>query len=158
MIVLHTSTPEDTFALGIELGAQLRSGDSVLLAGDLGAGKSVLARAVASSLGVKGPMPSPTFTLMQPYDGRVPVSHFDLYRLDDPDEFFAAGLDEYMGGAFVSLIEWPLDGIDANPAIHIRIDRGANDNARQITIDFVGMDEKRQADIVFALKPWEVKK
>ena len=154
MTLLYSSSPEDTFALGAALGMQLQPGDSVLLTGDLGAGKSVLARAIASALGVEGSMPSPTFTLMQPYDGHVPVSHFDLYRLEEPEEFYAAGLDEYMGGSFVSLVEWPLDGIDVSPAVRVFIDRADDDNARQITIGFGGIDSARQTDITLALKQW----
>ena len=84
---LKTRSEDDTFALGRALGAFLRPGDSLLLSGDLGTGKSVLARGAARALGVEGPMPSPSFTIMFPYEGCVPVYHFDLYRLSGPDEF-----------------------------------------------------------------------
>ena len=67
------------------LAEMLGAGDTVLLDGDLGAGKSVMARGIARALGVTGAMPSPTFTLLIPYQGRIPVYHFDLYRLADPD-------------------------------------------------------------------------
>ena len=80
MFVTHGG--EDTFAFGQALGAFLKKGDTVLLYGDLGAGKSVLARGIADALGVSGEMASPTFTLMQPYNGKKEkVYHFDLYRL-----------------------------------------------------------------------------
>ena len=96
---LKTRSEDDTFALGRALGAFLRPGDALLLSGDLGTGKSVLARGAARSLGVEGPMPSPSFTILFPYEGKCPVYHFDLYRLSGPDEFEAAGLYEWFGGA-----------------------------------------------------------
>ena len=77
----RTRSEEDTYAFGRALGAFLRPGDALLLSGDLGTGKSVLARGAARALGVEGPMPSPSFTIMFPYEGECPVYHFDLYRL-----------------------------------------------------------------------------
>ena len=103
----ETRSEADTFEFGRTLGAQLRPGEALLLSGELGAGKSVLARGAARALGVEGPMPSPSFTILLSYDGRVRVHHFDLYRLSDPDEFYAAGLDEWLGGDGVCLVEWP---------------------------------------------------
>ena len=102
---LKTRSQDDTFALGRALGAFLRPGDSLLLSGDLGTGKSVLARGAARSLGVEGPMPSPSFTIMFPYEGRVPVYHFDLYRLSGPDEFEAALSDPELRERFQMLGE-----------------------------------------------------
>ncbi len=110
-----TFSEADTRNLGIRLAAMLRPGDVVFLSGELGAGKSVLARGIAAGLGVEGPMPSPTFTLMQPYEGRVRVHHFDLYRLSGPDELFAAGLWDYLGDG-VSLVEWPENALEAEIA------------------------------------------
>ena len=102
-----TRSEADTMNFARRLSPMLRPGDTVLLYGDLGAGKSVLARGIARGLGVEGPMPSPTFTLMQPYEGRIPFYHFDLYRLADPEEFYEAGLDEYAFGEGAAVIEWP---------------------------------------------------
>ena len=115
----------------------LKAGDAVLLHGDLGAGKSVFVRGAARALGVTGAMPSPTFTLMIPYDGDVKLYHFDLYRLSDPEEFYAAGLDEFVGGDGVALIEWPeMAELDPEGALHVRISRSdAGDDAREIEID-----------------------
>lgn len=156
MILYKTTGQDDTHALGQALGAQLRPGDSLLLTGDLGAGKSVLARGAARSLGVTGPMPSPTFTLMQPYhDGTAPVCHFDLYRISDEDEFEAAGLAEFVGGGQVALIEWPLEGLRVEPAVRLSIARGALDEERLIDIRFEGIDESRVTAIEAALRQWE---
>ena len=88
------------------LANMLDAGDTVLLEGDLGTGKSVMARGVARALGIAGAMPSPTFTLLIPYEGTKKLYHFDLYRLADPDEFYAAGLDEFVGGDGIALVEW----------------------------------------------------
>ena len=117
---LKTRSEDDTFALGRALGAFLRPGDALLLSGDLGTGKSVLARGAARSLGVEGPMPSPSFTILFPYEGKCPVYHFDLYRLSGPDEFEAAGLYEWFGGAGVCLVEWPETvDLDARPCVRL---------------------------------------
>ena len=150
-----TTGQDDTCALGRALGAHLRPGDSRLLVGDLGAGKSVLARGAARALGVTGPMPSPTFTLMQPYRGAVSVCHFDLYRIGDEDEFEAAGLAEFIGGEQVALIEWPIEGLRVEGAVRLEIARGVLDDERRIDIRFEGFDEARAAAIGEALRRWE---
>lgn len=132
-----THSEEETRALAAALAKRLKPGDRVLLQGDLGAGKSVFVRGAARALGVTGPMPSPTFTLMIPYEGDVKLVHFDLYRLSDPEEFFAAGLDEFLSDEYVSLIEWPeMAELDPEGAIRVRLDRSPlGDDARQIDIE-----------------------
>ena len=127
-----TRSEADTLELAARLSPMLSAGDTVLLRGDLGAGKSVLARGIARGMGVKGPMPSPTFTLMIPYEaGGQKLYHFDLYRISDPDEYYAAGLDEFIGGDGVALVEWPeMAGIDPCPAIAVRLSRAARDDDR----------------------------
>ena len=130
-----TRSEQDTLRFAGALAGMLDAGDSVLLHGDLGAGKSVFARGVARALGISGAMPSPTFTLLIPYQGSKKLYHFDLYRLNDPDEFYAAGLDEFIGGDGIALIEWPeMAEIDPEPCLHVTIDRGADENTREITI------------------------
>lgn len=96
-----------TEKLAAALAGMLRVGDVVALYGELGAGKTALARAVLRRLGYRGEVPSPTFTLVQIYDLPVgPVWHFDLYRIGDPDEIVELGFDEARASA-ISLIEWP---------------------------------------------------
>ena len=147
---LKTRSEDDTFALGRALGAFLRPGDALLLSGDLGTGKSVLARGAARSLGVEGPMPSPSFTILFPYEGKCPIYHFDLYCLSGPDEFEAAGLYEWFGGAGVCLVEWPETvDLDARPCVRLTLRRAAEDGARDVELvtDGVPLNEA-------AFAPW----
>ena len=136
-----THSESDTMALAARLAPMLSPGDAVLLTGDLGAGKSVLARGIARGMGVEDPMPSPTFTLMIPYeaDGRR-LYHFDLYRISDPDEYYAAGLDEFVGGDGIAVVEWPeMAELDPEPALRVRLKRGADDESRVIEIENHGV-------------------
>ena len=104
---LALSNLADTAALGAAIAAGLAVGDVVALAGDLGAGKTTLARAILTALGLTGPMPSPTFTLVQTYEApRLAVHHYDLYRLEDPREIAELGLEEALEEGAI-LIEWP---------------------------------------------------
>ena len=137
-----TRSEAQTRALAARLAPMLRPGDTVLLRGDLGAGKSVFARGIAGGMGVEGAMPSPTFTLMIPYaagDGRR-FYHFDLYRLADPDEYYAAGLDEFIGGDGVAVVEWPeMADLAPRPALRITLARGETDAQRVIDIENDGV-------------------
>ena len=151
---LKTRSEDDTFALGRALGAFLRPGDALLLSGDLGTGKSVLARGAARSLGVEGPMPSPSFTILFPYEGKCPVYHFDLYRLSGPDEFEAAGLYEWFGGAGVCLVEWPETvDLDARPCVRLTLRRAEEDEARDVELETDGVPLN---EAIFA--PWRAEK
>ena len=145
-----TTSEKDTLAFAGRLAEMLEPGDTVLLHGDLGAGKSVFARGAARALGIQGAMPSPTFTLLIPYEGRHKFYHFDLYRLNDPDEFYAAGLDEFIGGDGIALVEWPeMADIDPQPVLDVTIERGADLDERIITIEnggVAGFDPAELAD------------
>ena len=92
-------------AFGARIAAQLRAGDVVALSGGLGTGKTTLARAIIRALGHEGEVPSPTFTILETYDLRMPVVHADFYRLEHPDEALELGLDDYRDGA-VLIAEW----------------------------------------------------
>lgn len=131
-----TRGARETFEFGAALGTTLAAGDVVLLSGELGAGKSVLARGIAAACGITGSMPSPTFTIMIPYEGKKKLYHFDLYRLSDPDEFYAAGLEEFLGGDGVAVVEWP-EMADLNPAgaIRVAMERGEDEDERIILAD-----------------------
>ncbi len=124
-----------TDALGRRLAGQLRAGDIVLLSGDLGAGKTALARGILAGLGHGGEVPSPTFTLVQSYEPpsvRLPVWHVDLYRLDDPDEVEELGLEEILvDGALI--IEWPERAGNRWPdALHLTL-ADSGDGSRRLT-------------------------
>jgi len=115
-----------TAALGTAIARALLPGDAVLLKGDLGSGKTTLARAVLSALGVSEAVPSPTFTLVQGYDTpRLPVSHFDLYRLKRPSEMDELGLDEALEDG-AALIEWPERAEGRLPPDSLLVELSAN--------------------------------
>ena len=152
-----TRNSDETFSFASALGQHLLPGDTVLLYGDLGAGKSVFARGCARALGVRDEMASPTFTLMQPYKGNdnINVYHFDLYRIQDEDEFFASGLQDHIGTDGVSLIEWPQQA-DVCPEKRIEIDilRAEDFDGRDIDINIFGMDDRKDK-ILMSLCRWE---
>lgn len=128
-------------AFASEVAEMLDAGDTVLLEGDLGAGKSVAARGIARALGVQGAMPSPTFTLLIPYVGKKKLYHFDLYRLADPDEFYAAGLDEFIGGDGVAVVEWPqMAELEPDRALRVILSRGEGDDERRLEIENLGIE------------------
>lgn len=107
----------ETRALAAELAKRLVPGDVVALQGDLGTGKSVFARAILRSLGVKDPaLPSPTFALIQEYFGKgCKIAHMDFYRLDDPGELEAIGLRRYLASPWICIIEWAEKAVDLLP-------------------------------------------
>lgn len=109
LFTFASSSAEETKRFGAELGRMFEAGTLVLLRGELGAGKTCLSGAIAKGAGVDPDtaITSPTYTLMQEYQGRCPIYHFDLYRLADPDELLELGFDEFLPGAGIALVEWP---------------------------------------------------
>jgi tRNA threonylcarbamoyladenosine biosynthesis protein TsaE len=104
----RTTGPNETEALGAALAAELQPGDVVLVAGELGAGKTTFVRGAARALGVRDPVTSPTFTIGARYHGRVPVAHLDLFRLGGDLESEDPGLlDDYLTPDAVAFVEWP---------------------------------------------------
>lgn len=98
---------EDTFDLGRKVGQIVKGGTVITLVGDLGVGKTVFTQGLATGLGIDEPVNSPTFTILQIYEeGRIPLYHFDVYRIGDVSEMDEIGFDEYVFGEGVSLIEW----------------------------------------------------
>jgi tRNA threonylcarbamoyladenosine biosynthesis protein TsaE len=132
-----------TRALGATLASALRAGDVVVLTGDLGTGKTVLAQGIAAALGVDEPVVSPTFALVREYAGVLPVRHLDVYRLDHVQEAIDLGLEEMLDDGVV-MIEWgegvrellPPDRVEVGLAL-LPPD-AADDDARTITVATVG--------------------
>lgn len=137
---IRLETLADTAALGAQLAGGLQSGDALALTGDLGAGKTELARMILRALGVTGPIASPTFTLVQTYDtARLAVAHYDLYRIEDPRELDELGLDEALAEG-AALIEWPERAAGLLPAdtLNLRltlIDTHSDAQTRLVEID-----------------------
>lgn len=105
-LVLRSASPDATRALGKRLGRLLQPGDVVLLSGGLGAGKTALAQGIARGLGIADPVSSPTFTILKEYAGRIPMYHFDLYRIEDPGELETLGFGDYFYGDGAVVVEW----------------------------------------------------
>ena len=149
--MIVTNSPEETRAFGAKLAEVLKPGDVILLLGDMGAGKSELSRGIARGLGIDGPVPSPTFTIMQAYDmGKYPLYHFDWYRLSSSQELYEMGMDEYLGGDGIALVEWPSQAPDAVPETRLEVTLSPDEtisNQRRITLVPVGsfrnLDELR---------------
>jgi len=135
-----TKSAAETRELGVRLAGKLKAGDVILLEGELGAGKSELARGVAKGLGVEETVTSPSFTILNVYEsGRVPLYHFDWYRLESSEELFELGMDEYLGGEGIALVEWPGICPDAVPEAHLRIRITAEGaDARRIEAEAAG--------------------
>ncbi len=135
-----THSPAETRALGEKLAHLLLPGDVLLLWGDLGAGKSELTRGIAKGLGIDGPISSPSFTIMNVYDGgRIPLYHFDWYRLQSSEELYEMGMDEYLGGDGVAVIEWPGQCPDAIPETCLSITiEPQEDETRRVLFDYRG--------------------
>lgn len=138
--MIVTRSAEETQALGARLAKLLRPGDVLTLQGDLGAGKSELARGIARGLGVTGPVPSPSFTILNEYDeGRCPLYHFDWYRIHDPEEIAEMGFQEQLNGDGVALIEWSERGEEFVPPrrLNVRL-RTVDEQTREITLEPLG--------------------
>ena len=123
---------EDTKRFGHKLAENLKPGDVVALIGDLGTGKTALTKAVAAGLGVTEMITSPTFTIVCEYhEGRMPLYHFDVYRVFDPDELFEIGFEEYLFGQGVCLIEWADLVEDILPPLTIRVEIAYGESATE---------------------------
>jgi tRNA threonylcarbamoyladenosine biosynthesis protein TsaE len=136
---LHSRGPAETHAIGVALAAAARPGDLVCLWGDLGAGKTQLAKGFAAGLGVEATVNSPSYILMAEYEGRIPLFHADLYRLADTADAMAGGLLDERCGAGATLVEWPDRMVAALPAarLDVRIN-GDGDDVR--TLELVATD------------------
>ena len=133
-----SNSEEETEALGVRLADELKAGAVIAFTGDLGAGKTAFTRGLARGLGVESRVTSPTFTIVNEYEGgRLPLFHFDMYRLGSSDELFDIGWEDYLNRGGVCAVEWSENVSDAleEDAISVEICRGESDNQRIITIE-----------------------
>ena len=137
-MTVRTKSPEQTEALGKKLAGLLRPGDVIAYYGDLGAGKTAFTRGLAAGLGVTECVTSPTYTIVNEYlSGRMPLFHFDMYRLSSSDELFDIGWEDYLARGGVCAVEWSENVQDALAgAIAITIEKDADQpDWRSITIE-----------------------
>ena len=137
-MTIQTNAPEQTEQLGKKLAGLLRPGDVIAYYGDLGAGKTALTRGIAAGLGIEEPVTSPTYTIVNEYlSGRMPLFHFDMYRLSSSDELFDIGWEDYLARGGVCAVEWSENVEDAlTGAIRIQISKDPqNLDGRRITIE-----------------------
>jgi tRNA threonylcarbamoyladenosine biosynthesis protein TsaE len=156
-LVVRTSSVGETQRLAADVAALALPGDVLVLAGDLGAGKTAFTQGFGRGLGVTEPITSPTFTLAQQYEGRLTVHHLDVYRLDQLGEVADLGLPELLDDRGVVLIEWG-DAILAvlpNEYLEVRLNFGAGDDERRILLRSVGSSwVRRQVALLEAVDPW----
>ena len=139
MATFISNSPEATEALGAEWGRAAATGWVIGLSGDLGAGKTQLAKGIARGLGFTGRVHSPTFTLVNQYEGgHLPLFHVDLYRLETQEQIIAAGLEEYFHPDGVSIIEWPERWTGSRGKV-----RNANFFYRRVMIEVISESERR---------------
>lgn len=114
--VIRIKDELDTKKFGLELAKRLKPGDIIALIGNLGTGKTTLTKSIAEGLGIREMITSPTFTIVQEYhDGKLPLYHFDVYRINDVEEMFELGYEEYFYGQGVCVIEWADQIMDIIP-------------------------------------------
>lgn len=147
---ITTKSPEETRIVGASLAPSLLPGDVISLSGDLGAGKTVFVQGVAGAMGVKGRVTSPTFTIVHEYDGKFPIVHLDVYRLNHFQEVLDLGFEELMHPEAVLLVEWGEAVAPLLPARYLDIDLRqveGDPNARALTFRAhgVGWDRKLEA-------------
>jgi tRNA threonylcarbamoyladenosine biosynthesis protein TsaE len=149
---VRSESPDETHRLGVRLGELLQPGDFIGLIGDLGAGKTQLVRGVADGAQVaRSEVASPTFAIVYPYRGRIPLYHADLYRIADYDELYATGFLDLLGGDGAVLVEW-LDRVpEAAPREYLRLTlRTVGDESRELFAEAFG---RRPAELLAAWVP-----
>ena len=137
MMQITTHSADETQALGQKLDSRLAPGDMIAYFGDLGAGKTAFTRGLAQGLGITDPVTSPTYTIVNEYlSGRIPLFHFDMYRLSSSDELFDIGWEDYLSRGGVCAVEWSENVEDAlQDAIRVTIEKDADEpDTRHITI------------------------
>ena len=139
-MIRETWSDRETEAFAAELAAETKPGTVICLDGDLGTGKTVFARGFARGLGITEPVVSPTFTILHGYEGgRLPMWHFDVYRIEDPEEMYEIGYEDCFFGDGVSLVEWAsqIGELILEDAVHVTIrkDPAKGFDYREITVE-----------------------
>lgn len=142
-MIIETNTPKETFDFGRSLGEKAKAGTVYTLIGDLGVGKTVLTQGLAKGLTIDEPISSPTFTIVQVYEeGRLPLYHFDVYRIGDVEEMEEIGYEDYFYGEGVTLIEWAnlIEEILPEQYTEIKIEKDLEKgfDYRKITVTSIG--------------------
>ena len=137
--VYYSYSPEETAEIAGSFSASILPGDVITMNGDLGVGKTAFVQGLAKGLEIDEYLSSPTFTIVNCYEGRLPLYHFDVYRIDDPDEMYEIGYDEYIDGDGVCVIEWAENIAEILPRerydITISKDYEKGENFREIIIE-----------------------
>lgn len=128
---------QDTESMAAQYAAHLHAGDVIALYGGLGVGKTAFVRGLAAGLHSSSDVSSPTFALVHEYDGSIPIYHFDMYRVHDPDDLYSTGYFDYLDSGGILVIEWSENIEDDLPhdARRIRIERTDRENERRLTTD-----------------------
>ena len=138
-MVIESFSPEDTFKFGKSLGEKAAQGTIYCLKGDLGVGKTVFTKGLAEGLGIHEHITSPTFTIVNVYEGRMPFYHFDVYRISDPEEMYEIGYEEMFYSNGVCLVEWAelIEELIPKEAVWIKIEKdfSKGEDYRKITVD-----------------------
>ncbi|WP_352418324.1 tRNA (adenosine(37)-N6)-threonylcarbamoyltransferase complex ATPase subunit type 1 TsaE [Proteiniborus sp.] len=136
MLRINVDNLKETERIGFILGKLLTGGEVVCMTGDLGAGKTTMTQSIAKGLDVEDYVTSPTFTIINEYSGRCPLYHFDVYRINDVDEMYDLGYEEYFYSRGVSVIEWAniIEEILPEERLNIEISKKDNNEGREIII------------------------
>ena len=136
-MTFHTSSAEETIELGKKIGSHLKKGDIIAMQGTLAAGKTTITKGIAASLGIKDEITSPTFCLISEYEGKMPLYHMDVYRLEGGEDFINLGVEDLMYGNGITLIEWSEKVMDELPkkTIILKLEPIEGTTERNITLE-----------------------
>lgn len=150
MITIISSSEEITMDIGRIIGETVHKGDIILLSGDLGAGKTVLSKGIAKGLGATEMVTSPTYALMNEYQGRYPIYHFDIYRLTSSDDLYDLDYEDYFYGDGVTIVEWPERMEDLLPDSYLKIviEKTHDKVQRKINIIFHNIDNETLKEVL----------
>ena len=138
MVKIYLDGEEQTKEIGYRLGKLLTPGSVICLIGDLGAGKTTMTQSLAKAIGVDDYITSPTFTIVNEYEGNMPLYHFDVYRIGSSEEMYDIGYDEYINSDGVCIIEWANLIEDILPEEYLHIELKYKDMSREMILNPVG--------------------